>query len=401
MRRSGDGAPGPQDANAFANDGNFMAQFLATAAGRTPGAGASADADVVGLAAEDARVKASVRKNDGSFLASFLALQRQQQQGYDAGKEAAARLKPQTAGPKAPAASEAASPAAAVRDGPMERKRLAAAEAAKPRKRSRWDVGAAPPAAQGEPAVLSSHADAAAPQHEALVRAKQQKHKQELAFLEQRLRAFQQQTLLAGGGSAAASNTALLLEERRREYERLSALADERQGCEDALGEAEVGPVRDGTLEHRKRAREMLGTAETAAILTARGDGKHHLGDFLPPAELDRFMRDAKALGAKGQAHALEAEAPVGSERRQTPLATGAPHRAVAAAASAASGGGGAGLGLQASGELAEEDDEFDQYRKRMMLAYRFRPNPLVGRSAAGSAARRPQRGTRVLVARG
>lgn len=27
----------------------------------------------------------------------------------------------------------------------------------------------------------------------------------------------------------------------------------------------------------------------------------------------------------------------------------------------------------------AEGDDEFDTYRKRMMMAYRFRPNPLVG----------------------
>lgn len=29
-------------------------------------------------------------------------------------------------------------------------------------------------------------------------------------------------------------------------------------------------------------------------------------------------------------------------------------------------------------GEVAKEDDEFEVYRKRMMLAYRFRPNPLV-----------------------
>ncbi len=28
--------------------------------------------------------------------------------------------------------------------------------------------------------------------------------------------------------------------------------------------------------------------------------------------------------------------------------------------------------------DLNQEDDEFDAYRKRMMLAYRFRPNPLV-----------------------
>ncbi|RLN67092.1 hypothetical protein BBJ28_00009927 [Nothophytophthora sp. Chile5] len=383
-----------------------MAQFLATATKRTPGAGDSTDADVVGLAAADDSVKASVRKNDGSFMATFLALQQQRRyccrrtgmRGYGGGcyslrtlgtcsaeKKTAASLKQQTAGPKATTTSEATSSTAAVRDGPMGHKRLAAAESpAKPRKRSRWDVGAAPSAAQGEAVISTSHADAAAPQHETLIRAKQQKQKQELAFLEQRIRSFQQQTLLAGGGSAAVSNTALLLDERRREYERLSALADEQQGCKDTLEEAEVAPIRDGTLEHRKRAREMLGTLETAAVLTAHGDGKHHLGDFLPQAELDKFMRDAKALVTKGQVHALEAEAPVGSERRQTPLDTNAPHRAVAAAASAASGGGGAGLGLQASGELTEDDDEFDQYRKRMMLAYRFRPNPLVGHSAAG-----------------
>ena len=37
-------------------------------------------------------------------------------------------------------------------------------------------------------------------------------------------------------------------------------------------------------------------------------------------------------------------------------------------------------LGLGANtGQAEEDDDEFDQYRKRMMLAYRFRPNPLVG----------------------
>ena len=37
-----------------------------------------------------------------------------------------------------------------------------------------------------------------------------------------------------------------------------------------------------------------------------------------------------------------------------------------------------AGLGSDRPGEINEDDDEFDQYRKRMMMAYRFRPNPLV-----------------------
>lgn len=33
---------------------------------------------------------------------------------------------------------------------------------------------------------------------------------------------------------------------------------------------------------------------------------------------------------------------------------------------------------MEKPGEVSNADDEFDTYRKRMMLAYRFRPNPLV-----------------------
>ena len=36
------------------------------------------------------------------------------------------------------------------------------------------------------------------------------------------------------------------------------------------------------------------------------------------------------------------------------------------------------GVGAELPAEIKKEDDEFDLYRKRMMLAYRFRPNPLV-----------------------
>jgi len=38
------------------------------------------------------------------------------------------------------------------------------------------------------------------------------------------------------------------------------------------------------------------------------------------------------------------------------------------------------GLGVERPSDLRQNDDEFDAYRKRMMLAYRFRPNPLVSK---------------------
>ena len=37
------------------------------------------------------------------------------------------------------------------------------------------------------------------------------------------------------------------------------------------------------------------------------------------------------------------------------------------------------GVGAEKVSEVKKEDDDFDLYRKRMMLAYKFRPNPLVG----------------------
>lgn len=35
------------------------------------------------------------------------------------------------------------------------------------------------------------------------------------------------------------------------------------------------------------------------------------------------------------------------------------------------------GVGVTAPTEVAKEDDAVTQYRKRMMLAYKYRPNPL------------------------
>ena len=38
------------------------------------------------------------------------------------------------------------------------------------------------------------------------------------------------------------------------------------------------------------------------------------------------------------------------------------------------------GVGAVKPGEVTSEDDIYEQYKKRMMLGYRYRPNPLVYR---------------------
>ena len=48
--------------------------------------------------------------------------------------------------------------------------------------------------------------------------------------------------------------------------------------------------VEGGTWEHRLRSAEMEATERWADELTKQAEGKHHIGDFLPPAELDKFM---------------------------------------------------------------------------------------------------------------
>lgn len=43
------------------------------------------------------------------------------------------------------------------------------------------------------------------------------------------------------------------------------------------------------------------------------------------------------------------------------------------------------GIGAQHPGEVTEEDDIYEQYKKRMMLGYRYRPNPLVSNMVSGN----------------
>ena len=53
------------------------------------------------------------------------------------------------------------------------------------------------------------------------------------------------------------------------------------------------GVIEGGTWEHRKRAKEMLKTADTALEVTLASRGKHHVADFLPKARILLFRQSA------------------------------------------------------------------------------------------------------------
>lgn len=51
-----------------------------------------------------------------------------------------------------------------------------------------------------------------------------------------------------------------------------------------------------GTWEHKARTKEMEKTSDKARELTEMNKGKHHIGDFLPPEELAKFVETVSAV---------------------------------------------------------------------------------------------------------
>ncbi|KAJ8374555.1 hypothetical protein SKAU_G00051350 [Synaphobranchus kaupii] len=145
----------------------------------------------------------------------------------------------------------------------------------------------------------------------------------------------------------------------------------------------------EGTWEHRLRQMEMEKTREWAEQLTDMGKGKHFIGDFLPPEELEKFMETFKAL--------KDGRDPDYSEYKEFKLTVENIGFQMLMKMGWKEGDGlgsdgqgiknpvnkgttavdGAGFGVDRPAELTNNDDEYDAFRKRMMLAYRFRPNPL------------------------
>ncbi|XP_039256072.2 SURP and G-patch domain-containing protein 1-like [Styela clava] len=144
-----------------------------------------------------------------------------------------------------------------------------------------------------------------------------------------------------------------------------------------------------GTWEHQNRRLEMQKTKELAEKLTDEAESKHFIGDFLPPAELERFMETFKAL--------KEGRTPDFSDYKEFKLqcdnigfkmlekmgwsegeGLGSTKQGITAPVNKGQTSiDGRGVGVERPAGLNKDDDEFSAYRKRMMLAYRFRPNPL------------------------
>ncbi|NXW37115.1 SUGP1 protein, partial [Phaetusa simplex] len=141
-----------------------------------------------------------------------------------------------------------------------------------------------------------------------------------------------------------------------------------------------------GTWEHQPPPLEMDKTREWAEQLTQMGRGKHFIGDFLPPDELEKFIPPPKALKpdySEYKEFKLTVEnigyqmlMKMGWKEGEGLGSDGPPPKNPVSKGTTPPPG--AGFGIDRPAELTKEDDEYEAFRKRMMLAYRFRPNPLV-----------------------
>nr|XP_032514373.1 atrophin-1-like isoform X2 [Danaus plexippus plexippus] len=170
---------------------------------------------------------------------------------------------------------------------------------------------------------------------------------------------------------------------KRQEVERLAAAGKHKYEYDSDED------VADGTWEHKLRAKEMNATERWATELTKQAAGKHHIGDFLPPEELKKFMEKYSAFKSGKEPDLSDykeyklKEDNVGFKMLQKlgwneGQGLGAEGTGIIEPINKANQPvANLGLGAASAEGACPDDDEFDAYRKRMMLAYRFRPNPL------------------------
>ncbi|CAL8468756.1 g8296 [Coccomyxa elongata] len=164
-------------------------------------------------------------------------------------------------------------------------------------------------------------------------------------------------------------------------YAKLAARKEQtRPGAEEDDEKPRVALLNETSFDRRRQ------------VAVYKNDGKrgHHMQDFIPQEELAKLLAKSGSETAKAQAAALEEAQKIqadnvghrmlqamGWREGQGLGASASGIAAPIAAAAAKQPIDKGGLGARAANEIQEDDDEFEAYRKRMMLGYKHRPNPL------------------------
>ncbi|KAE9592705.1 putative G-patch domain-containing protein [Lupinus albus] len=125
-----------------------------------------------------------------------------------------------------------------------------------------------------------------------------------------------------------------------------------------------------------------------ASLQAASGKKGHHMGDYIPLEELEKFMATCNDAAAQKAAKEAAERAKIQADNVGHKLLSkmgwkegeglGSSRKGIADPIMAGSvKKDNLGVGAVQPGEVTAEDDIYEQYKKRMMLGYRHRPNPL------------------------
>ncbi|KAK4414433.1 SURP and G-patch domain-containing protein 1-like protein [Sesamum alatum] len=114
----------------------------------------------------------------------------------------------------------------------------------------------------------------------------------------------------------------------------------------------------------------------------------HHMGDYIPPEELEKFLATCNDAAARKAVKEYADKAKIQADNIGHRLLSKMGWKEGEGLGSSKSGiaapimagdvkKDNLGVGAQAPGEVTPDDDIYEQYKKRMMLGYRYRPNPL------------------------
>ncbi|CAK9140362.1 unnamed protein product [Ilex paraguariensis] len=159
-------------------------------------------------------------------------------------------------------------------------------------------------------------------------------------------------------------------------------------GGSDPIAMMEFYMKKAAQEEKRKEPKQSKDEMPPPASLQAPGKKGHHMGDYIPPEELEKFLATCNDVAAQKAAREAVERARIQADNVGHRLLSKMGWKEGEGLGSSRSGiadpimagnvkKNNLGVGAHEPGEVTPDDDIYEQYKKRMMLGYRYRPNPL------------------------
>ncbi|KAI3728861.1 hypothetical protein L6452_17506 [Arctium lappa] len=140
--------------------------------------------------------------------------------------------------------------------------------------------------------------------------------------------------------------------------------------------------------EKKRQPKQSKDEMPPPASLQGPGKRGHHMGDYIPQEELEKFMASCNDVAAQKAAKEAAERARIQADNVGHRLLSKMGWKEGEGLGSSRSGIADPitegnvkkdhlGVGASNPGEVTPDDDIYEQYKKRMMLGYRHRPNPL------------------------